>query len=83
LRLLLPRQIAEVTLDRFDDEAPLRLIAYFAERDELVACGSGQAETDLRVVLDSLASFTGGRTSDFSTDGFAFCCSRRAHLSLC
>ena len=83
MRLLLPREIAQITFDRLDDEAPLGLIAYFAERDELVADGPGQSETDLRVVLDSLASVAGGRTSDFSDDGVAFCGSRRAHLGLC
>ena len=77
--LLLTRQIAQVALDRFDDEPPLRLLPHFAQRSELVADFRGQPEADLRIVLDSRAAIAGGWASNSSVRQFALRAVRRSH----
>ena len=80
LHLLAARQMAQIAIDRLDDEAPLRLLAYFAERPKLVARVSRQAKTDLRIVLHSLTVDARRWASDSSDRRFSFRASRHTHL---
>lgn len=83
MRLLQARKIAHVALDGIDDEPPLRLLANFAQRRQLVSDLCWQPKTDLRVILDARAAIAGGWTSDFSECGFAFRGGGDSHLRLC
>ena len=82
LRLLLARQVAQIALDRLNDEPPLRLFPDLAQCEEFVACLCRQPEAHLRIILHALAVVARRRAADPSHN-FPLLSSRHREFEVC
>src|SRR5437016_3661895 len=66
--------VSEITLDRIDNQPPLRLFADHDESPQLLFDFARQANAQLRVILDFLSAPSGRGSADGRSFRSALCC---------